>query len=544
MNDSLNISFGTALDTLNFFKISTYCNTLAENSFFDFTTFVTAMAVLILAWTNSDYRYKFRFKISFLPPCALLIIVFVLGLATVVDDYMHFDFWWSYSTWQLIFALILLILIFYWAFSCFVKSPKFNWYNHSRYRKAFRDVVFRRNYREMTSLVGDFRNSVQSIIRFSKNEYELEDCELSEKEKNALRIVDLIGNDFFAKAVVDVDVRIAADLFKDAKENNKINHGIKVFAVNFITQALINENSFLYTEINYTNGSFSYYKPVITAIYSDYDLVHEIPQLLNPHYSLRRQWRAQQVKAYCVILLASIKSFFEKWHDDFFFKQNFEDLSDLTRKVLELNGVSGDLMGNESWLIYKEVIGFYRDLILAISKTSISKRIQKKYSEEYKEMDLFDIIADSIVKIMNWIGDVRGPNFWLVQYMNFWDDIFHTEPETESVKILMFKLRRAIYLTIKEDGGYMGIRIHMMILNIMGLTPISKTKQLFKEDGILHRWVLYYTKYNLWTYYQNKPNFVNACMPDGMSIDVNTKELVRIIPSFIGPQRIEKMQLI
>ena len=144
---------------------------------------------------------------------------------------------------------------------------------------------------------------------------------------------------------------------------------------------------------------------------------------------------------------------------------------------------------------------------------------------------------------MNWIGDVRGPNFWLIQYMNFWDDIFHTESEKESVKILMFKLRRAIYLTIKADGGYMGIRIHMMILNVMCLSPIPRTRQLFKEDGILHRWLLYYTKYNLWTYYQNKPDFVNACMPDGMSIDVNTKELVRTIPSLIGLQKQERMQL-
>lgn len=543
MNDSLNISFGSTLDSLNFFKISTYCNTLSENTFFNFTTFVTAMAVLILAWTNSDYKYKFRFQISFIPPSILLGMVFLLGLATVVNDYVHFNFIWPYSTWQLVLSIILLLLIFYWAFSCFVRPPKFRWYNHSRFRKVFQDVVFRRNYQEIISLVSDFRRSIQSIIRFSKNEYEISETKLSEKEKDALRIIDLMGNDFFAKAVVDVDVRVAVDLFKEAKEKNKINHEMHVFAGNFITQALMNENSFLYTEIKYTNGSFSYYKPVIKAIYSDYDLVHDIPELLQPHYSLTRQWRAQQIKAYCAILLTSIKSFFEKWYDDYFFKQSFEELSGLTRKVLELNGMSENLMNNESWLIYTEIISFYRDLILIISKISVPKRIQKKYSEDYKEKDLFDIIASSVVKIMNWIGDVRGPNFWLIQYMNFWDDIFHTESEKEPVKILMFKLRRAIYLTIKEDGGYMGIRIHLMILNIMGLTPISRTRQLFKEDGILHRWLLYYTKYNLWTYYQNKPNFVNACMPDGMSIDSNTKELVRMIPSLIGPQKQERMKL-
>ena len=89
----------------------------------------------------------------------------------------------------------------------------------------------------------------------------------------------------------------------------------------------------------------------------------------------------------------------------------------------------------------------------------------------------------------------------------------------------------------------MGIRIHLMILNIMGLTVISRIQQLFREDGILHRWLLYYTKYNLWTYYQNKPNFVNDCIPDGMSIDSSTKELMRTVPSLIGSPKQKRMQL-
>lgn len=544
MNDSLNISFGSTLDSLNFFKISTYCNTLSENTFFNFTTFVTAMAVLILAWTNSDYKYKFRFQISFIPPSILLGMVFLLGLATVVNDYVHFNFIWPYSTWQLVLSIILLLLIFYWAFSCFVRPTKFRWYNHSRFRKVFQDVVFRRNYQEIISLVSDFRRSIQSIIRFSKNEYEISETKLSEKEKDALRIIDLMGNDFFAKAVVDVDVRVAVDLFKEAKEKNKINHEMHVFAGNFITQALMNENSFLYTEIKYTNGSFSYYKPVIKAIYSDYDLVHDIPELLQPHYSLTNQWNSLQIKAYSSILLECLKSFLGKWYDDFFFMRKFEEMSTLTEKVRKLNDYSGELRNCEEWCIYKEVIYFYKELILVISTINVPERIQTKYSKDHRFVNIFDIIVDSIVEIMNWVSDVRGANRWLIQYSNFWDDIFHTESDKKSVKLLMFKLRRAVCLTIKEDAGFMGISIHLMILNIMGLTLNTKNRKWFKEDYILHRWLLYYTKYNLWNYYQKKKNYVDTCMPDGMSIDSSTKELVRTIPSLIGPQKVEKMQLL
>ena len=90
----------------------------------------------------------------------------------------------------------------------------------------------------------------------------------------------------------------------------------------------------------------------------------------------------------------------------------------------------------------------------------------------------------------------------------------------------------------------MGISIHLTILNIMGLSLNTKIRKWFKEDYILRRWLLYYTKYNLWNYYQTKKNYVDACMPDGMSIDSNTKELVRMIPSLIGSQKQEKLQLI
>ena len=501
------------------------------------------MAVLILAWTNSDYRYKFRFQTSFIPPPFLLGIVFLLGILTVFNDYYHFIFIWSYSTWQLILSIILLLLIFYWAFSCFIRPPKFRWYNHSRFRKGFQDVVFRRNYQEMTSLVGDFRVSVKNIIHYSKNQYEVKETKLSLKEIDALRIIDLMGNDFFAKAVVDVDVRIAVDLFKDAKEKNKINHGIKVFAGNFITQALMNENSFLYAETKYTNGSFNFYKPVISYIYSDYNLVYEIPDLLLPHYALRSQWSSSQIKAYSVILLECLKGFFKNWHDDAFFMRPFEDLAALTMKIPKLNGFSGDLMKCEEWRIYKEVMNFYEELIRSLSTIVVPERKRNRYSKGHEYSNVLDIIADSIVDIMNWVSDVKGPNRWLIQYSNFWNKIFHTEPDKDSVKLLMFKLRRAIYLTIKEDAGYMGISIHLTILNIMGLGNVQRRNKYSKKDYILHRWLLYYTKCNLWNYYQKKKNYVDTCMPDGMSIDLNTKELVRIIPSLIGTPKQERLQL-
>ena len=212
--NSFNLNFGAELDTINFFNITTNCNNIDEAVFYNFTTFATAMAVLILAWTNTDYKYLFRFKTAFVPPIILFSIVVVIGFATLLNDYFAQASFISYSQRQIFLASCLLFTIFYWVIACFICPSKFHKFNHKKYREAFQKVIVLGRSREMASIAEDFSHSVQNVVYWAQNRYDGDVVSMPEKVKDAIRIIELMGNEKFAKVVVNNNVAIAQNFFE------------------------------------------------------------------------------------------------------------------------------------------------------------------------------------------------------------------------------------------------------------------------------------------------------------------------------------------
>ena len=56
---------------------------LNVTSFFSFTTYLTGLAFLIMAWTNVEYKYRQRLYMSWLSKKGMLITVTVVGVLTL-----------------------------------------------------------------------------------------------------------------------------------------------------------------------------------------------------------------------------------------------------------------------------------------------------------------------------------------------------------------------------------------------------------------------------------------------------------------------------
>src|ERR1700691_997521 len=80
---------------------------------------------------------------------------------------------------------------------------------------------------------------------------------------------------------------------------------IQTFAQNIVTEALANKDSFIYRETagGYESGLLGYHQPVCEAMFSSYEMVEDIGTLLDPDFSNRSKWDADQREAYCRIVL-------------------------------------------------------------------------------------------------------------------------------------------------------------------------------------------------------------------------------------------------
>lgn len=525
--NSFNLNFGAELDTINFFNITTNCSNVDDVIFYNFTTFVTAMAVLILAWTNTDYKYQFRFKTALVPPILLFSIVVVIGFATLLNDYLAQTSFVSYSQRQIFLASCLLFTIFYWVIACFICPSKFHKFNHKKYREAFQKVIVLGRSREMASIAEDFSHSVQNVVNYAQNRYDGDVVLMPEKVKDAIRIIELMGNEKFAKVVVNNNVAIAQNFFESVIQQKKYKIGLNDFAENFITQALLNEDSFLYDESKLSNGVIGDVKPIISSIYSDYDLIKNIPSLLTPHYSLTRSWNATQVKAYSSILLESIKAHLKDPTDAYVFHEPLKTLVSSARGICNIDCDDKDLGNIKEYQIFKEIMWFYNDLYRILASVNIPANFHKKtYSDSWGTDDIFDLLARSMVEILDWALSIKGKNTFHIQYTNCWDVIFHSSYTEKSAGLLLYRVVRMTKKEIEQDYGI--VILLLRILNIRGLVLNPSIRKFFQQEYILHAWLLHYAQVKLLAAYNANKDFIDLNIPTGMSIDVQNKELQRI----------------
>lgn len=524
--NSFDLNFGSELDTINFFNISTNCIGSSDVVFYNFTTFVTALAVLILAWTNTDYKYRFRFNTAFFGPTSLFVAVVVIGIVTVLNDGLILLPKYSSIVKQMILAFSLLFVISYWVVSCFRFSSKFNRFNHERYRKSFQKMIVLGRNKEIASIVEDFALAVPGIVEMAENRYEGDVKSMPEKTKNALRVIELMGNEKFAKIVVSDCVDVAKNFFDKVIKTGKYKIGMDAFAENFITQALLNEESFLFNESKLSNGVLANVKPVVSSIYSDYALIDHVPWMIEPHYTLTREWNASQVKAYSVVLLEAVKAYFRTFGSVRAFDRALENLVSSARKLDKVEDVE-KIDDKKEYLVYKQVLWFFRDLNEILAKIDVPKGTPKESScgFGYANGDFFDVFAKAIAEIIEWSFMTRGRNAFYLKYSCCWDAFFHAGSVAKCSEILRYR----VICVLKNDinHNWNNIRVVLEMLYIFGLNVKASSKNYFVHEHEFHTWLLKYTSEILLLIY-NDPNqkpIVDNIMPQGMRIDVQNKKL-------------------
>lgn len=114
--------------------------TTTTASLFGFKDFIAALALLIIIYTISDIRYRFRVSVS---PTSLFMISYVLigliGFGTLATDIWVSEKWLvpdSFITaaiWQGTLAALFLGLVITWMHYAFIKPPIFGRNNYQKY---------------------------------------------------------------------------------------------------------------------------------------------------------------------------------------------------------------------------------------------------------------------------------------------------------------------------------------------------------------------------------------------------------------------------
>lgn len=533
------------MEGLNFVSMSP-----TDPKFFGFAEFLTGLALMVLAWTIGDSRYRFRIRTAPLPIYTITFwTMAVLGLLTLATDFWRAQEWSvpvgliSPALWQAMLATCFLLSFLLWAWYAFIKPPVYGRMNSKRFATVLYRTILNGSSEELAVAADELVRSVERIIFFSRQRFirysgQAPPPKLKKVEDHANAILLLIGDPRFCRAVVASSPITALAIFEDIAKTKKYKIPIETFSRNILLEAMNNRDSFLFHESTvFDSGLIGHRKPITTTIFKNFEMVESIRSLLDPDGVKMMKWDSEQWEAYCRITLLVLEDYAAKGfpHEVHLFSRAKDHLVSAARDIYQLNGIDTLGWDREPYKKLQAVVDFIRDTVKLLDKYPVSEGIRLRTLDRNRNLyTAYDLIAEMMFEVVFSASSVSSPRStcWAIQHNAVWSQLFgFGNDDGKATRMIHFKFRRLMYDEIKGMNRFVnfkGAKILGFCLNVMG--------QEIRESGLnphvaLHRAVLaWFKEYYGWLHFKN-PEVAESCLMAEWTYDETNSRLVHTRPA-------------
>ena len=510
---------------------------------FGFSEYLTGLAFMVIVWTLGDVRYHFRIRTAPIPLYKLTFYVMVaLGILTLLTDLWRSEQWLvphgnllTPAGWQAILGGLFLLTFLSWSWFAFIRSPIYGKSNAKRYAETLYQIILKGSPLELSIIADEFSRSVPSLIRYAPEKNELRNIHNQAAANYANEILLLIADKKFCRAIVESSPGTARVIFKEMENTQKYSISIGIFFRNIINDALRNKDSFLFHETDvYDTGMIGHLKPISIAMFSNYKMVEEIGEFTSWSRLDSKQWDAEQLQAYCRIVLLIFQDYIEKgyvWSHSYTLNNA---IGTIGHAVFDLYFGSEEIQTNDTQDKLQIIVRFIREAIQILEKNNVPGHIQWRMPKNVVRKTIYDHIAEMIVTVITSASGVRSPSrlCWLIQHNLVWVEFFGlTGLDGAASKVIKYKVRRHIYdevTKLRSFPNFKGTRILGFCLNVMGFNVKNQDDRDYKA---LQKAILSWTKNNYaWLYFYNS-YIAKECLVDNITYQAERLRLVKTWPA-------------
>jgi len=526
--------------------------------FFGFSEFLAGLALMVLAWTIADVRYRFRVRTAPLPLQGVTFaVVAAVGVLTLLTDLWRAENWLvpsgkllTPSAWQALLGGLFLLTFLTWAWFAFIRPPIYGKRNAVRYAKTLYRIILKGSPSELSVIADEFSYSARSLIRYATDRGERkvyrsqeEVGEASSKKPPKVTayandVLLLIADKRFCRAIVTSSPVTALSVFQEMGTTKKFGIQIEIFAKNIVNEALANKDSFLFHEAEgYQSGLIGYHKPLSQAMFSNFRMVEAIGTLLDPDIGEKGKWDATQWKAYCRVVIMAFRSYVEQdfGNHSFALYRAKGYIEHAVSDLYKINGMSHSNWEDDVQARLRVVVEFVKDAVAILNAKGVPEYLQLRVREKHGAGTFYDHLASMIFEIIFYASKVRAPDdlCWWIQHNSVWGELFNFDKgDGVAANVIQFKVRRLIYNEIadmRRFPNFKGATILGFCLNVMGF-PLRDEKY-FHDSIALQKVILSWTKKNYAWLSSYNPRIAEACLVDGITYDAEHSRLVKTWPA-------------
>tara|TARA_A100000171_G_C2130113_1_gene146132 strand:- start:663 stop:2495 length:1833 start_codon:yes stop_codon:yes gene_type:complete len=541
----------------------------ATASIFGFAEFIAALALLVVVYTITDVRYKFRIRTARLPLLKMaFFVISIVGFGSLITDFWMasncpvLDSFITYSGLQFSYGFLFLSMVLLWLFFAFMRPPKFNKSNAKKYLHELYRYILQGSETELPVIAHELGRSAREIInlseespsrRFPKADNIFTKFFKSEDKTGqyAYEILLMIGTRRLCRYMAAVAPATVIEFFLEFSENIKTKSlPIGQFVRNISTEAILNKDSVLYHEDEgYNSGWFGYVRPFSKAVYGDYDLIEILSQdhssPLDLDYKALAGLDPEQFEAYTRVTLITFEEYIKKYPDgltnSYALNQAFSNIKSATLSIYQINNIT-DWHNTDVYRKFRTSVDFIRDVIRLLNKHGQPRLDILKSTENYKRGDMYGHVANLMFEIISAASRVNKnrDTCWEIHHNSVWTDFFNYGENKDPRKLVLFRLRRALYdeiCRLSELPNYKSARILAICLNVMGPVIPKKGIFMYSEQRALHKAMIGWLKNNYLDLIDKQPDVANACIIGSISYDEDKKQIIK---SYIKGLRLEE----
>lgn len=525
--------------------------------FFGFSEFLTGLALMVLAWTIADIRFRFRVKTAPLPLQGLTFaVVTAVGILTLLTDLWRAEHWMvpqgsilTPAIWQALLGGIFFLMFLTWTWFAFIRPPTYGKINAERYAQTLYRIILKGSPSELAVIADEFAHSAKSLLRYATDRGEFKNFQRHDEKntppKKPEKVIDyangillLIADKRFCRAIVESSPGTALAVFREMGETKKYGVQVETFAKNIVNEAFANKDSFLFHEVEgYESGLIGHYKPLSQAMFSNHMMVETIGTLLDPDIEEKGKWDAVQWKAYCRVVLMTFRDYTEKGflNHSYVLYRAKGYIEHAVFDLYKINGIANSALDDDVQARLWVIVEFINDAVEILDKKEVPDHLPLRVREKHAIRNFYDYLANMIFEVIFSASAVRAPSdlCWWVQHNSVWCKLFNFDQlKGAAGKVVKFKVRRLLYdevANMKRFPNFKGAKILGFCLNVMGLT--TSEGDYDNDSRALQKAILSWTRKNYAWLHSYNPRIAEACLVDGMTYDAESLRLVKIYPA-------------
>jgi len=432
----LKISSQEAVHNLDMLRIEPA--SLDSTNVFGLAQFLSTLALLVVVFNVSDFRYRYRLSITRYNVRKIAIIISVAIASLLVLT----EFWFqntlplphflnNYANIKLLLASAFLFLVLYIVYICFLKSAMLRRSNAVQFFKTTARYIHQGNKERLQAIAEDLGNTMEDIFRLAaKASSHRDPSSLPVEQACAHGLLLTVADRRFCNLIVDRNPAFAIQCFKLAEKYPDV--PFAQFSRNIGEEFIFNTESAFYQEDSgYYSGYFGYAKPITSAVFGSYELIERCASAstspLDLHYSIVGKLDATQIEGFMRAGLAFFDSYLAKngsHRHSYAFARLLGDLDSCVSGLYKINNMSATEWNAPELARFRSVAGFFDKAISSLAKSGIKARSLRPSKKTYR--DVYDALAYAIRDMIAAAAtvDVSSSLCWHVQHNIAWDILF------------------------------------------------------------------------------------------------------------------------